>query len=813
MKNKTKIPLEQIFPIEFIQDHKTVTKNGAISLGFELVGMPFSESIAEDGYLSAHFLFHAALETLPSGTYLHKMDIFYFDSFKVERGEETYFTKRKLNHYHFRPILKQKSYLFVGKLENQHPPNSAQTFFSLKKRRYSQLLFGLEEKLNHIEKLGDQIYSALHTLPGIQLKRMQNENLIEFYTQYLNLDFDGSNSNPKSLYKPIINQSKACLVGNEYLNIISMIGQGSEVSSSDLQKNGIHGPFIEPILSSLPFPHIVNQCILISDTEKELNKLDGMRNLVNAFTGYKDQAGELHELGLGELSKEIRQTGGGLVRFYLNVMVSDSDLGLQNQKIDFVRTQFSSLNGLKAMVENFDTCNLFFSMIGGNLSENFRWILMPAKNAACYFHFTGPFKGDSRGILLCNRKREPIHLNFWNDALENKNKIVVGPSGSGKSFTINTLITQHYADKEEVIIIDIGGSYKGLFKALRGKYIEYQLSGSLHFNPFLIHKNTEGNFIPNQEKINFLVTLMIVIWKGENYIVSKTEKALLARLVKEFYRILPENHLSFIPNMDSFYHFLNSIFSKNLISEEFQNDLTYLDIKSLLIVLHDFSHQGSFPRLLNSKDLDLLSEYPLICFDLQGIKEDVTLFPIVSLLIIELILDKIRQFPKHRKNIYMDEAWSMLKEALGEFVMNMFRTIRKSNGAITIITQGIDEIEKSPVGKAILQNSATKIILDHSSATQFFPLLQVSLGLTEHELGLLKSLGKNEMEGWREIFVKFGNEAYVLVIEPSPEEKIAFDSKIETRMLLEKYLDRYDSNLELAIDQINEERRGHAAFK
>ena len=801
--------LENIFPIEFIENHKTITKNGCVSVGFELQHLAFRDSVSEDDFQNMHYIFCSAVAALPPGTFIHKIDIFYEESFQKDRLEEDFFMKRKINHFLFRPILRQKSYLFIGFSEPKNSFNSSQTFFATRKKRFSDLLFGIDEKLSYTEKLGSQFQSILSQIEGISLKRMLEEDLLRFYNHYLNLDF--SKSSP--IHKPISNDRNRCMVGNEILNIISMIGQGPEVYTSTAQKNGIHGSFIEPLFAELSFPHIVNQCLQISDTEKELQKLDVLRNLVNSFTGLRDQASELHESGLSDLSKEIRQSGNCLVRFHLNVMVFDSNPTIQNQKVNQVITQLSSLNGTKSMIENLDTCNLFFSMMGGNLNENFRWILVPVQNAACYFAFTGPYMGDSDGILICNRNREPIHLNFWNDRLENKNKIVVGPSGSGKSFAINTLITQHYSDKEEVVIIDIGGSYKGLFQAIKGKYIEYKNTESLVFNPFIIFKDHKNRWIPSSEKTNFLITLLVILWKGDTYELSKIEKSLLGKLIRDYYdffnaelNLKPELSNITIPCLSGFYTFLKNALKNNSLSEEFTLSLEYLDLKSLLIVLYDFTDFGTYPNLLNAPNLNLLSDHPLVCFDLQGIKEDSTLFPIISLLIIELILDKIRESPSSRKHIYMDEAWSMLKDALGDFIMNMFRTIRKSNGAITIITQGIDEIEKSLVGRAILQNAATKIILDHHSVAQFYPQLQTSLGLTEHEMLLLKSIRKNDLEGWREIFVKFGNQSQVLVLEPSPEEKIAFDSKIESRLELGKFLEKYNYNFELSIDQFNENK-------
>ncbi len=806
--------LEDIFPIEFIEAKKAISKNGSISMGFEFTALPSKETLSRELYEGFQFTFCEALNVLTPGCLVQKMDIFYHQPYLPNSEPEDYLTKRKTNFFYYRPLLKQRSILFLTITPYQAGFNASQTFFSRGKSRFSKLLNKEDETFDRLEALGSQFLNIISQLEGIQLQRMGDIELERFYYQYLNLDFSPSTFD--GLHKSIYNEKSGAIIGSEYLNIISMVGQGSEVFSSLPQLHGVHAPFLDPLLSDLKFPHILNQCIKICNTEQELSKLDTLRNLVSSFTRPGDQAGEIHESGLSELSREVRQNGGGLVHFHFNIMVFEADKGSLVHKLDTVIAKISSLGGTKSMVENFDTTNLFFSMVGGNLQENFRWILMPTRNASCYFHFTGPFLGDKNGLLLCNRNREPIFVDFWKEDLENKNKIVIGPSGSGKSFAVNTLITQHVSNNEEVIILDIGGSYKGLFRILNGNYIEYNSLSSLSFNPFLLSQSAIGVYLLNQEKINFLITLLTILWKGENHPISLIEKSILGRLVTHYYQFLNkkvERNIEVFPSLDDFYHFLKGFLNDFNIHHKLDGELNYLDLRELLIVLFNFTLEGNYPLLLNSSNRLRLSESSLICFDLQGIKEDKTIFPVISLLIIELVLDKFSDYPLGRKHIYMDEAWSMLQNALGDFVMNMFRTIRKSNGAVTIITQGIDEIERSPFGKAILQNTSTKILLDHNSTAQYFPVLQNTLGLTEHEMILLKSLRKNESEGWREIFIKMGNKAFVFVIEPSPEEKIAFDSRSESRNKLEKLMHKYNSNYALAIDQYLEEGRANDSSK
>ena len=235
---------------------------------------------------------------------------------------------------------------------------------------------------------------------------------------------------------------------------------------------------------------------------------------------------------------------------------------------------------------------------------------------------------------------------------------------------------------------------------------------------------------------------------------------------------------------------------------EYRSEVKYFDMEQFLIVLKPFV-SGEYKEVLNAAhELDI-SEYPLVCFDLDKINSDPVLYPVVTLLITELALDQIRKYPDQIKYLYLDEAWAMLSGKLKEFIEDLFRTIRKNNGSVNIITQGLGEIKKSSVGETVLVNAATKIILWHEDS-RLVDELASHLGFTTHEVELIRSIRIEE--GFRELFIKQGEEARVYVLETSPHLDAVLSSKPSERNYLRKLIQRYHGNLPYAVSQFVEDK-------
>ena len=206
---------------------------------------------------------------------------------------------------------------------------------------------------------------------------------------------------------------------------------------------------------------------------------------------------------------------------------------------------------------------------------------------------------------------------------------------------------------------------------------------------------------------------------------------------------------------------------------------------------------GKYKELLNSDDTIDISDYKMVCFDLARIKDDMLLYPIITLLLIELTMDVIRKYPDDKKHIIMDEAWSMLTDEMGGFVQYMFRTIRKCNGGMTIVTQSVIELD-TEIGRIIKNTSETKIILNHTNESAIIEVGK-AFGFTQNEIKKIASIRVNKE--CREFFMKQGTNSYVLVLEAPLAEQAMLTSNPVERNHLNRLKEFYNHVTSYAIDQ------------
>jgi type IV secretory pathway VirB4 component len=367
-------------------------------------------------------------------------------------------------------------------------------------------------------------------------------------------------------------------------------------------------------------------------------------------------------------------------------------------------------------------------------------------------------------------------------------------------------MAQRFERGHRQIIIDKGGTYRNVIYALNGKrfeetYFAYSAEKPLAFNPFRLEKDEAGKYQLSSEKSNFLIAVLSTLWKGgssrsEAQDLSPAERAIFKLILPRYYAFLDENPSSY-PGLHSFFHFLRQYHSLHRQDEEYLSEIRYFDMEQFLTVIRPFV-SGEYKALLNAPyELDI-SEHKLVCFDLDKINTDPVLYPLITLLITELALDQIRKYPQEIKYLYLDEAWAMLSGSLQEFINELFRTIRKNNGAVCIITQGLNEIKKSSVGEAVLVNADTKIILKHQDQ-RLVDELATYLGFTDHELDLIRSIRIEE--SFRELFIKQGEEARVFRLETSPHLNAVLSSKPAERNYLKQLIERYQGNLSFAVNQ------------
>ena len=353
------------------------------------------------------------------------------------------------------------------------------------------------------------------------------------------------------------------------------------------------------------------------------------------------------------------------------------------------------------------------------------------------------------GIKMADRlSGRPIHLDISDEPMKrgittNRNKFILGPSGSGKSFFTNHLVRNYYEQGAHILLVDTGNSYKGLCRLIHertrgedGIYITYEEDRPITFNPFY---SEDRQF--DVEKRESIKTLILTLWKREDEVPKRSEEVALSGAVNAYIRKITETP-ELKPDFNGFYEFVRDDY-RQMMEEKRVREKDF-DIDGFLNVLEPFYKGGDYDFLLNSdKEIDLTRKR-FIVFELDNISSNKVLLPVVTLIIMETFISKMRRLKGIRKVILLEEAWkSLMSPNMATYVLYLFKTVRKYFGEAVVVTQEVDDIISSPIVKeAIINNSDCKILLDQRKYLNKFERIQTLLGLTDKECSQILSINR-----------------------------------------------------------------------
>jgi len=828
MKRIKTTSFQQADPVFSFEQDKVIFRDGRVGIGF-LVEPAEMESWEKNDYESAQQALMNLLRIFPAQTIVQKSDIYYERVAGYQNTAATYFESKMNAHFAPRPVLYHNSYLFVSFAPTAEKTSTrtnalnaliARGGEAIQKNPFASLPLTLELA----ERNSAELLQSLRVLKGVTLTRLGEKEIRRVYAQYFNLDFEHQPTQPA---RELSNAGATGLrLGEHQISVVSMIGQGTDSFPAVAGGKGynVTQPMIYPLTHYLQCPHILTQAFLVNDTRTALKSLDNDRKLNKSLARLATQDNILRSEEIELFTAEVRAENKSIVGLHTSVLLWESDARALRENVEKVTSSYRQIFGTESVVESFLALYLYFGLLPGNAYQiPDRWLTTSTDRALCYLHWITSYRSDKKGEYLCDRFRNLLKVNLFNTNLDNQNAVIIGPSGSGKSYFFGNLVVQRFEKGARQIIIDIGlgaglGSYRNVVQSLNGAdfentYFEYDPENPIEFNPFLIpRKGENGPWLYNDDKLNFHLTLISALWKGttsgnQKIELDKSERAIIGRFLKEYYKTHLNQHERLgqvdeeFPGMQGFFDYLTSyhyrmsqpvptgvVDADHQLRVQHGIDSRYIDFPQLFLILSEFVAGGRYEKVLNARRDKDLSQYHLICFDLAKVKTDPTLYPVVGMLITELALDLFRQFPDDVKYIALDEAWALLAGVLEEFIVSMYRTIRKTNGSITIITQGIKEITDSKIGYTLIDNSSTKIILRHSNKDSL-DRIQVPLGFTSHEMDLCRSVQSGD--GFREFFIKQGSKGQIYTLEVSPQLDAILSSKPTERNYLNRLVEHY----------------------
>ena len=827
MRNTLKATtLESKLPLLAVEHGCIISKDADVTVCYE-VTLPELFTVTSAEYEAMHAAWCKAIKVLPHFSVVHKQDWFISENYKpdLQKDDLSFLDRSFERHFNERPYLDHKCYLYLTKTTKER--GRQQSNFSTLCRGHIVPKEIDREAVTRFMEAVEQFERILNDTGHISLRRLTDDEIVGTGTtsgiieRYLSLS--GSDA---ACLEDIDLSAKEMRIGDKLLclhtlsdtdDLPSKVDTDNRYERLSTDRSDCRLSFASPVGLLLPCNHIYNQYILIDDHDENLVRFEKTARNMNSLSRYS-RSNAINKEWIDRFLNEAHSYGRTSVRCHCNIMAwSDDPEELRRVKND-VGSQLAVM-GCMPRHNTIDCPTLFWAAIPGNqgdfpAEESFYSFIEPA---ACFFTAETNYRSSLSpfGIKMVDRLTgKPIHLDISDEPMKrgittNRNKFILGPSGSGKSFFTNHMVRQYYEQGAHIVLIDTGNSYEGLCGLINrrthgddGVYFTYTDDNPIAFNPFYVGDNTF-----DIEKRESIKTLLLTLWKKEE--ATRAEENAVSTALSLFIdrlRNVPGTEASF----NGFYEFVRDGYRKVL--EEKRVREKDFDIDSFLNVLEPYYKGGEYDYLLNSdRQLDLLNKR-FIVFEIDAIKDHAILFPVTTIIIMDLFINKMRRLKGIRKMILIEEAWKAIASAnMAGYIRYLYKTVRKYFGEAVVVTQEVDDIISSPIVKdSIINNSDCKILLDQRKYMNKFGQIQSLLGLTDKEKSQILSINLSNSPGriYKEVWIGLGGtQSAVYATEVSPEEYLAYTTEETEKIEVQRVAREYDGNIEFAIRQLAEERR------
>ena len=903
-------------------------------IGIRIKNIVEQYSADPDNYLNFHTVLNQVVSIIGEGRIVQKLDIFSKKRYNAESSNQ--FLQQKYSEHFDGRLFKtiETVILFTDIVEDKLKKKNKHYQFS--EKSYKELRDKCQKVLMLLKQSGCE-------------PQFLFEKEFEYYISgVLSMQFTKT-----PVFDNIKSTNEYLQIGNRFVKNISYV----DVENIDLPSEidpfsilGGNGAASETAVDNFTFINeledyetiIYNQVITIPLQAQQQRELDKKK---------KKHEGAANNSPSNAIIAEEIQT------LLHNIAIDGQLVVNAHFSLIFSTNTLEKMEGIQSMIENklftkgiivsknaYNQLELFRSAIPGNATELREYdLFMTTSEAALCFFFKESYPvneesnfylrfTDRQGVPL---KVDPADLPMKTGRINNRNKFVLGPSGSGKSFLMNNIVEQYLTYNYDVVIVDTGDSYSGTCKYKGGRYIQYTEEKPITMNPFLMDKKEF-----NIEKIEFLTNLIFLIWQGPDATMSSAQKSILDNVlmsyyhqyfnsgtrwyesktseelilylnkyniheediisdfenqsngqnnyydilgiafdagsdeIKEAFRKLaieyhPDKNMN-NPNYDSekFYKVYeayetlndedkrkiynetqliliksneiirqpktaeewNESFRKTIVKKikeleekleakelSFNGFYDYCDkflplylnnkkhhitekefnLRTFLFVLKDFYKGGRYGTTLNESADNTLFDEPFIVFEIDNVKDNPKLFPIVTLIIMDTFIQKMRLRKDRRKALIIEEAWKAIASKLmGGYILYLYKTVRKFWGEAVVVTQELDDIIGNAVVKdSIINNSDTFILLDQTKFKDNFDKIASLLSLNKVEQNKIFTINNlNNKFGrsrFKEFYLKRGSKGEVYGNEVSLEQYLTYTTEKPEKSAVEYYVQQY----------------------
>ena len=825
---RAKIFKEIYFSVEDIDGVGVLyTKTGEFSaiLAMQNPVQKYCADINEYGSFSN--LMTSLMATLGEGYAIHKQDILTRKNFhSCDEGNKEFLSRSYFKYFEGREYKDCTTYITITQ------ENKKSRLFSYDGKKWKDFLV-------KVGKVRDQLRDR-----GINSKFLTAKEAKFFVDQYLSQDYT---SEHVSLNNFKVGEEQIG-VGERKFKIYSLVDVDSVVLPTlirpytNIEVNNICMPVdLLALIDNVPEAKSVvfNQVVFLPSQKQEMSKLAKKKNRHSSLPNPSNQIAVDDITRIEELvARESKQ----LVHCHFNLVVTvDKDADIQ-KCTNYLENAFGRI-GIQISQRAYNQLELFVGSFPGNcysMNKDYDRFLTLGDAAGCLMYKEKLPKSEDTPLKVYYTDRQGVPVAIDISGKEGKKKLTdnsnffcLGPSGSGKSFHMNSVVRQLWEQNTDVVMVDTGNSYEGLCEYVGGKYISYTEEHPITMNPFKIQRQEL-----NVEKMDFLKNLVMLIWKGNAAVPSKIEELLIEQVIKEYYEAyfmgfkgysktqiealhkkflietategkptdtnedVEERIWSKIKDMEDRRKALvvdelsfNSFFEYSTARLPYicsENRITGIDMSSYNFSMSEFYRGGTYERTLNENIDSSLFDETFIVFEIDTIKDNKTLFPLVTLIIMDVFIQKMR-IKKNRKVLVIEEAWkAVASPMMAEYIKYLYKTARKFWAMVGVVTQELQDIIGSPIVKeAIINNSDITILLDQGKFKERFDDIKAVLGLTDVECSKIFTINRLEnKEGrsfFREVFIRRGLVSDVYGVEEPRECYMTYTTERAEKEALKLY--------------------------
>ena len=766
--------VENKLPLLAVENGCIVSKDADITVCYE-VTLPELYTVTSAEYEAIHGCWCKAIKVLPDYSILHKQDWFVRERYEPELHKDgmSFLSRSFERHFNERPFLNHSCYLYLTKTTKER--NRMQSNFStLCRGHIIPREVNRETAARYLEAV-DQFEHIMNDSGFVRLRRLSDAEIVGtkekagIIERYLSLQPDGDKSLQDIDLDPAemrVGDNRLCLFTlSDVADLPAKVGTDVRYERLSTDRSDCRLSFASPVGLLLSCNHIYNQYVILDNSDDNLQRFEKSSRNMQSLSRYS-RSNAINSEWIEEYLNEAHSGGLISVRAHYNVIAwSDDGEELKRAKND-IGSQLASMECMPRH-NTVDCPTLYWAGIPGNQAdfpaeESFYTFI---EQATCLFIEETNYRSSLSpfGIKMVDRLTgKPLHLDISDLPMKT-----------------------HGQD---------------------GIYYTYSDDKPISFNPFYV-----DDMVFSVEKKDSIKTLLLTLWKSDSEKVTKTESGELGSALNAYIELIQTNR-DIVPCFDTFYEYVRDVYRQQMAERDIKVERDDFNIDNFLTTLRQYYKGGRYDFLLNSKEnIDLLSKR-FVVFDVDTVKDNKELFPIVTIIIMEAFINKMRRLKGIRKVLIVEEAWKALaSENMAEYMLYLYKTVRKYFGEAIVVTQEVDDIISSPIVKeSIINNSDCKILLDQRKYMNKFDQIQTLLGLTDKEKAQILSINQanDPSRLYKEVWIGLGGtQSAVYATEVSPEEYLAYTTEETEKMEVQALAEDLGGDMELAIKRLADERR------